>query len=258
MILACPECRTRYQTDALNFPPAGRKVRCAKCGHIWHQQAPQREVELAPGQETSASANGCSSCRSVGRFRQQTRHPFSGRKAARGAHGRRSLASVAGWVRTHRNDSCCRMDGIALPPGNRVAVAPIVVALRTDWRRSQRKGNRHCRPGFSPRIRNTVSRCWPSRSSGQYVLARGGRATRSGWRSSIVTKRELCHWTISPSQPTLRPGQSVKFFTQLSSPPGRAPPRDAFCGEPGMNDQPNLPVLFSQIQISTRVAGARR
>jgi len=55
MILACPECRTRYQTDALNFPPAGRKVRCAKCGHIWHQQAPHGGG-LAPGQETSASA----------------------------------------------------------------------------------------------------------------------------------------------------------------------------------------------------------
>jgi predicted Zn finger-like uncharacterized protein len=45
MILTCPECATRYQTDASKFPPQGRSVRCAKCGHVWHQSAPQPEVE---------------------------------------------------------------------------------------------------------------------------------------------------------------------------------------------------------------------
>jgi predicted Zn finger-like uncharacterized protein len=45
MILTCPECATRYQTDAAKFPPQGRNVRCAKCGHVWHQAAPQPEVE---------------------------------------------------------------------------------------------------------------------------------------------------------------------------------------------------------------------
>lgn len=40
MILTCPECATRYEADAAKFPAAGRKVRCAKCGHVWHQAAP--------------------------------------------------------------------------------------------------------------------------------------------------------------------------------------------------------------------------
>jgi predicted Zn finger-like uncharacterized protein len=39
MILTCPECATRYEADAAKFPAAGRKVRCAKCGHVWHQAA---------------------------------------------------------------------------------------------------------------------------------------------------------------------------------------------------------------------------
>ncbi|MDB5741378.1 MAG: hypothetical protein JWP16_2418, partial [Alphaproteobacteria bacterium] len=32
MILTCPNCDTRYSVDGTKFPPAGRTVRCAKCG----------------------------------------------------------------------------------------------------------------------------------------------------------------------------------------------------------------------------------
>jgi predicted Zn finger-like uncharacterized protein len=38
MILACPACRTRYQVDDRAVArPSGRTVRCANCGHSWHQ-----------------------------------------------------------------------------------------------------------------------------------------------------------------------------------------------------------------------------
>jgi len=40
MILTCPRCATRYQADAAKFPSAGRNVRCAKCGEVWHQVPP--------------------------------------------------------------------------------------------------------------------------------------------------------------------------------------------------------------------------
>src|SRR5208283_2661005 len=46
MILTCPECSTRYQTDAALFAPPGRKVKCAKCAHVWLQAAPPPEPEL--------------------------------------------------------------------------------------------------------------------------------------------------------------------------------------------------------------------
>jgi predicted Zn finger-like uncharacterized protein len=57
MILTCPNCAARYQVDPAKFQPDGRKVRCAKCGHTWHQPAPETEsaapvaaaaVEAAP------------------------------------------------------------------------------------------------------------------------------------------------------------------------------------------------------------------
>lgn len=44
MILTCPNCATRYEADAAKFLPAGRKVRCAKCSHTWHQPAPAPEA----------------------------------------------------------------------------------------------------------------------------------------------------------------------------------------------------------------------
>src|ERR1700722_10020274 len=43
MILTCPSCATRYQADEAKFPAAGRQVRCAKCGHVWHQPGPTPE-----------------------------------------------------------------------------------------------------------------------------------------------------------------------------------------------------------------------
>jgi predicted Zn finger-like uncharacterized protein len=47
MMLTCPQCSTRYEADAAKFLPAGRTVRCAKCGHTWHQEA-EGEAAAAP------------------------------------------------------------------------------------------------------------------------------------------------------------------------------------------------------------------
>lgn len=47
MIITCPECETRYTTDAGSFPASGRKVRCSKCAHVWHQTAPEPERVLS-------------------------------------------------------------------------------------------------------------------------------------------------------------------------------------------------------------------
>jgi predicted Zn finger-like uncharacterized protein len=54
MILTCPSCETQYAVKDGAIPPQGRQVRCASCGHSWHQDPePAAELELGPEAEAS-------------------------------------------------------------------------------------------------------------------------------------------------------------------------------------------------------------
>ena len=56
MIVSCPVCRTRYQVDESALRgQSGRTVRCAKCGHTWHQAA---SPEPPPADRDEANADG--------------------------------------------------------------------------------------------------------------------------------------------------------------------------------------------------------
>jgi predicted Zn finger-like uncharacterized protein len=46
MIAACPACATRYVVDPAALGPEGRKVRCARCKHVW-QLTPPPETPVA-------------------------------------------------------------------------------------------------------------------------------------------------------------------------------------------------------------------
>jgi predicted Zn finger-like uncharacterized protein len=35
MIVSCPACQTQFNVDPALLGPDGRKVRCAKCAHVW-------------------------------------------------------------------------------------------------------------------------------------------------------------------------------------------------------------------------------
>ncbi len=53
MILTCPSCATSYFAPDGAIPPAGRKVRCQSCAHVWHGMPSDEPLELtapsAPG-----------------------------------------------------------------------------------------------------------------------------------------------------------------------------------------------------------------
>jgi predicted Zn finger-like uncharacterized protein len=52
MILTCPSCGTQYAVKDGSIPEGGRKVRCASCGHSWHQMPeehpPAEDQQAAP------------------------------------------------------------------------------------------------------------------------------------------------------------------------------------------------------------------
>jgi predicted Zn finger-like uncharacterized protein len=51
MIVTCPACATRYSVDPSAISAEGRKVRCTRCSHVWHQMPPAdmpMRVDLVP------------------------------------------------------------------------------------------------------------------------------------------------------------------------------------------------------------------
>ena len=50
IVLSCPSCSTRYRANADAIGSAGRRVRCASCGHVWTADA-QIPTEAAAAQD---------------------------------------------------------------------------------------------------------------------------------------------------------------------------------------------------------------
>ena len=41
LILTCPSCGSRYEVEADDVLPSGRKVQCGHCAHVWREPPPQ-------------------------------------------------------------------------------------------------------------------------------------------------------------------------------------------------------------------------
>jgi predicted Zn finger-like uncharacterized protein len=246
MIITCPNCATRYQADAAKFPAAGRKVKCAKCGHAWHQDPPAPEpvveaeepiivqpeppppppppepepvIEEPPPQRQAFAPEPE---RAVP-IPVRTAPTYEAHQESRGlpqlSGGR--IGVLVGW---------------ALLALIVLGIIGAVVSYRRDiataWPQTASLYSLLGMPVNARGIDFTDVSYKREKQDGQFVLAITGKLVNSSGREQPVSQiraalsdddgRELYHWTFSPGITTMRPGQTAKFLTRISSPPPRA------------------------------------
>ena len=238
MILTCPSCGTRYSVDGSKFPSQGRTVRCAKCGHSWHQDAEAPEPEPAGMAEPIAGAAAAGGATATA--------PEAATPEAAASAGPDSFTPTRAYASTPPEPPAPRV-----PMASRLAVAAgwaglIAVVLLI---------------GISAvRYRQDIAVIWPQSAGvysslglkvsasgidfrevaykresedGQTVLAVSGKIVNGGPRElpvpqtvrvtlSDASNHELYHWTFKPTATVLAPGQTIPFNTRLSSPPAAA------------------------------------
>lgn len=262
MILTCPACSTRYQVDESKFPPDGRSVRCAKCGHVWHQSPPvsQPDDELfaAPSEEPPPPPPPPEPTEDEGPQDDDADHhedddeaDIWGSSRKRFQRAKQEVVAEDGDAAEERGELS---EGEVAPTKASLTawlavgigwLALIALVLAIGW--------------AAYTYRNMVMASWPQSTAvyatfgidpplhglvihdegqstgvedGQTVLTVTGVVTNNGdqeialpqLRATLSSgeRRELYHWTFSPAVLTLGPGQSTRFTTRLSSPPSAA------------------------------------
>jgi predicted Zn finger-like uncharacterized protein len=226
MILTCPNCATRYQADEAKFVPSGRNVRCAKCGHTWHQSPPDAAPEpdlgvVAPQPPPPAPPAPEPVARNQDATPVAQPAPAPVEEPAAPPPWPRWAALVAGWV------------GLVLLVG---LISWAFVRFRQDvasvWPRT---ASLYSAIGLEVNARGiafTDVKYNQQIEDGAPVLAVTGKLVNISARELPVPeirvaliddeKRELYHWTFEPGVMTLRPGEVAPFMTRLASPPKAA------------------------------------
>jgi len=224
MILTCPSCDTRYSVDGAKFPAAGRTVRCAKCGHSWHQPGEGEAVPEIPAEAAPAPAPA----------EAPASDPFPVNPSPTRAF---APAAVASEPRTPLGPKLAVVAGWAGLIAVVLLIAVSAVRYRQDiaviWPQSagvySSLGLKVNASGIDFRQVDYKRET----EDGQVVLAVSGVIVNAGSRQlpvpqtvrvtlSDVSNHELYHWTFKPTATVLGPGQSIPFMTRLSSPPAAA------------------------------------
>lgn len=218
MILTCPECSTRYQANDAAFLPAGRRVRCAKCGHSWHQDPPVAEPEpeieeqsvAVPERATPAAFEAAAPVAEAAEAAPRARARWMDRLAVAGGWlGLVIVILVIGWaavsyrqqVATLWPQSATLYSALGLPVNARgIAFTDVTYHRETEDRQTVL--------AVTGKLVNI---------SGREIAVPQVRVTLTG-----DDGRELYHWDFTPDVAVLRAGQSVDFLTRLSSPPDAA------------------------------------
>lgn len=240
MILTCPECSTRYQAKDAAFLPAGRRVRCAKCGHSWHQHPPVAEAEPqaeappappTPEPEEPAAAEP-----------EAPEPPPEPEPSPAKAEDATEAAEPPEPAEAVPQEPARSINRLAVAGGWLGLVVVILVIgwaavsyrqqVATLWPQSATLYSALGLPVNARGIAFTDVSYHRETEDKQSVLAVTGKLVNISSRELAVPPvrvtlsdakgRELYHWDFTPDVAVLRAGQSVGFLTRLSSPPDAA------------------------------------
>lgn len=239
MILTCPNCATRYQTDATIAAP-GRNVRCAKCGQVWFQSPPELEPEPMPEMEMELAPAEASA------HAEETAY-------ATHAHSTHAEYSDAGAVEEQpyrvteyerprtvappkQGPSFLRVAGWAVLIVIVLAVLYAIISYResiaTAWPQTS---SIYAAIGMPVNVLGlALNDVTPAQTfdAGQAQLEVSGRVVNVADRDIRVPRlrvalidadaREIYRWTFDSGLRILGPGQGGGFTTRLNAPPREA------------------------------------
>jgi predicted Zn finger-like uncharacterized protein len=214
MIVSCPVCRTRYKVDegALRGQ-SGRTVRCANCGHTWHQAAsPQTAADadeaIADGRIEPALEVPPRPATTLEVPRRQLALPEPPR--------RRSRWRALRWLGVAVLLALAVLAGIVVARGAVVALWPPAARL-------------YALAGFPTQPPGTglkIEKLAPSRTPDGLVIegdiANNGKATQDLPRLRVALRdsaeKELQFKLVDPPKPRLPPGAVAHFKTPFDHP----------------------------------------
>lgn len=221
MIIACPQCTTRYTVDGHAFRAPGRTVRCTTCDHTWFQAppkpapAPAEGLALAEGGfdddladeggdiETETARMVAAARRSAARFRDAMAE-------RRGSLREWALlaASVALFV---VGGLAMRETAVRLMPGSAVIYA--AAGLPVNIRGLDLRNVEYERQYENGTVVLSIK--------GEVVNIRDEPVSvpklRFGLRDGL--RQELYHWHMKVSKDQLQPDEAVPFVARVASPP---------------------------------------
>mgnify|MGYP005751668221 FL=1 len=207
MILTCPACATRYLADEAAIGPSGRMVRCASCGHTWHQAPPiEPVVDPDEGFDMPLDTDGAAA------VAEETAPPPESGEEGGGA------GVVLGWVLLLALTA-------AVVAGAYVFRDRIVEAVPQTERIYALVGLSPNPTGLellSPYFERSMK-------NGEPVLTVFGEVVNVSTRTVSVppirvslrdaANAEVFAWTKTLDQPELVPGATASFATSIANPP---------------------------------------
>jgi len=199
MLIVCPSCASEYTIDPAKLGADGRTLRCAICRDTWFVAPDGQPAQRPPAADEIRTEAGPTPA---------IEQPTTPRVRVRGVFAAAGLAALL------------LAAGLAFPAlrhGIEHRLTAAVASLA------------HPAPDERPNLEFRQVTSELLREESVPVLVVGGEIVNAGSKEvnlphlEILVRngdeQELASWTSAPPQPSLGPGEQVRFETRLSSPP---------------------------------------